>query len=62
MFKFDIDETSSVDESTPTINCPIHGEYAASLKKYGCPDCAAEEIDDEEFDDWKDRQVRKTTR
>jgi hypothetical protein len=62
MFKFDIDETSNESENTPMITCQIHGDYPASLKKYGCPDCAADELDDEEFDDWRERQVRKVTR
>ena len=30
------------------IICPIHGEYPASLKAFGCPDCVEEEREREE--------------
>jgi hypothetical protein len=60
MIRFDSVEDVDSNEDAPMITCQIHGEYPASLKSYGCPDCAEEVFDDEELDDWKDRQARRT--
>jgi len=60
MIHFDFeDENSKTQLSNDMIICPTHGEYPASLKKFGCPDCAREEFDEDEIDDWRDRQARK---
>ncbi len=59
MIKFDFDESNDVSESKQMLTCEIHGEYPASLKSYGCPDCVEEDFDDDLHDDWKDRQARK---
>jgi hypothetical protein len=40
-----------VEEDTKNENmivCPIHGEYPASLKSFGCPTCEEERREQEE--------------
>ena len=59
MIHFDFDEEDVVSNENKMLVCPIHGEYPSSLKQFGCPDCQADDLDEEELDDWRDRQVRK---
>lgn len=35
--------------------CPIHGEYPASMKAFGCPECAKEEEDEENEEEMLDK-------
>ena len=30
------------------LTCPVHGEYPASLKAFGCPDCTREREEEEQ--------------
>ena len=57
MLRFDIDEQDEVE--LEMLTCEQHGDFPAALKSYGCPECQAELLDDDEFDDWKDRQARR---
>lgn len=60
MIHFDFeDENNKTQTDNDMIICSIHGEYPASLKNYGCPECAREEIDEDEIEDWRDRQARR---
>ena len=60
MIHFDFDDDIGKDqEGNEFLTCSIHGEYPASLKNFGCPECAREEFDEDELDDWRDRQARK---
>jgi hypothetical protein len=36
-----------------TIDCPIHGPFAASLKQFGCPDCELDDIENDEIEQWR---------
>lgn len=45
------------EDTNQMIECTIHGFFPAALKKYGCPDCEQERLDDEEEYNW--RQARK---
>jgi hypothetical protein len=36
------------NENKNVIMCPIHGEYPASLKTFGCPTCDEERREQEE--------------
>jgi len=57
MLRFDIEEQEEVE--LEMLTCEQHGEFPAALKSYGCPECQAELLDEDELDDWKDRQARK---
>jgi len=59
MIHFDFEEEDKKMEDKDSLICPVHGAYPASLKNFGCPDCAEDDLDDEEVEDWRDRQVRK---
>ena len=59
MIHFDFDDEKEQEVNKDMLICPIHGEYPSSLKNFGCPDCAEDNLDDEEVEDWRDRQVRK---
>jgi len=60
MIHFDFeDENNKAQPGNDMIICPTHGEYPASLKNFGCPECAREELDEDEIDDWRDRQARR---
>ena len=59
MIHFDFEEEDKTLEGKEFLVCAIHGEYPASLKSFGCPDCAEDDLDDEEVEDWRDRQARK---
>jgi hypothetical protein len=60
MIHFDLEEEDVTQDKKETLVCVIHGEYPASLKNFGCPDCAEDDLDEDEVEDWRDRQVRKT--
>lgn len=59
MIHFDFEEDTTQKDTKDFLICVTHGEYPASLRSYGCPDCAAEDHDEDEIDDWRDRQARK---
>lgn len=59
MIHFDFEDDNKEQEDKEVLTCTIHGEYPASLKNFGCPDCAEDDLDEEEVEDWRDRQVRK---
>lgn len=59
MIHFDFEDDNSEQAEKDVLTCTIHGEYPASLKNFGCPDCAEDDLDEEEVEDWRDRQVRK---
>ena len=60
MIHFDLEEENLTQDKKEMLVCVIHGEYPASLKNFGCPDCAEDDLDEDEVEDWRDRQVRKT--
>lgn len=59
MIHFDFEDDNNEQAEKDVLTCTIHGEYPASLKNFGCPDCAEDDLDEEEVEDWRDRQVRK---
>jgi hypothetical protein len=59
MIHFDFETQDKEKDSKEMLVCVIHGEYPTSLKNFGCPDCAEDDLDEEEVADWRDRQVRK---
>ena len=42
------------------INCPSHGDYPASMKNFGCPDCVKEREEyEEELEELSNSRVRR---
>jgi hypothetical protein len=42
-------EMAEEDKSSENmLICPVHGEYPASLKAFGCPDCTREREEEEQ--------------
>jgi hypothetical protein len=56
---FDIDTNDDRTEAREFANCGIHGEYAKSLKSFGCPLCHAEDLDEERKEEVVSRRLRK---
>jgi hypothetical protein len=52
---FDLDARFSRSEDSNTIECPEHGPYSISLKAHGCPDCAVEDLIEEQEEEALDR-------
>ena len=50
-FRGFFDDDSKSDNSKNFLICPIHGEYPASMKAFGCPECAKEEEDEQEIEE-----------
>ena len=61
MIHFDAEEEEVMQDKKNMIICATHGEYPESLKTFGCPDCAEDDLDEVEVEDWHNRQSRKTT-
>jgi len=56
---FDFDEpTNEVSTKTYSV-CGIHGEFPLSMKSQGCPDCLAEQIDEEKKEQVVNNRLRK---
>jgi hypothetical protein len=49
------DEDTKSDSDNNVIVCPIHGEYPASMKAFGCPECAKEKEDEDEQEEMLDK-------
>ena len=43
----DFDDVSSGSTDSNVINCYTHGDYPASMKSYGCPECVKEREEEE---------------
>ena len=54
-FRGFFDDDSKNDNSKNFLICPIHGEYPASMKAFGCPECAKEEEDEENEEEMLDK-------
>lgn len=59
MIHFDFEEEDAKQDKKDMLTCAVHGEYPASLRNFGCPDCAEDDLDEDEVEDWRDRQARK---
>lgn len=46
-------EMTEKKQQEKTIDCPIHGPFAASLKQFGCPDCELDDIENDEIEQWR---------
>lgn len=60
MIHLEVEEEEVMQDKKNMIICPVHGEYPESLKAFGCPDCAEDDLDEVEVEDWHNRQSRKT--
>jgi len=56
---FDLDTSEDHTETREYAYCGIHGEYAKSLKSFGCPLCLAEELDERKKEEVVSRRLRK---
>lgn len=56
---FDLDSSDDRTEAREYAHCGIHGEYAKSLKSFGCPLCHAEDLDEEKKEEVVNRRLRK---
>ena len=54
-FRGFFDDDSKNDNNKNFLICPIHGEYPASMKAFGCPECAKEEEDEQEIEEMLDK-------
>lgn len=54
-FRGFFDDDNKNDNNKKVLNCPIHGEYPASMKAFGCPECAKEEEDEQEIEEMLDK-------
>ena len=59
MIHLEAEEEEVMQDKKNMIICAVHGDYPASLRNFGCPDCAEDDLDEDEVDDWRDRQARK---
>lgn len=56
---FDLDEPTQETSLKVYSYCGIHGEYPVSLKAHGCPDCLAEDIDEQKKEEVVNKRLRK---
>lgn len=54
-FRGFFDENTNNSTNNNVLVCPIHGEYPASMKAFGCPICREEEIDEENEEEMLDK-------
>ena len=54
-FRGFFDNNTEDNKDKNFLNCPIHGEYPASMKAFGCPECAKEEEDEQEIEEMLDK-------
>ena len=54
-FRGFFNDDAKSDSNNNVIVCPIHGEYPASMKAFGCPECAKEEEDEENEEEKLDK-------
>ena len=54
-FRGFFDDNNKNDNNNNFLICPIHGEYPASMKAFGCPECAKEEEDEENEEEMLDK-------
>lgn len=54
-FRGFFDDDSKNDSRNNVLICPIHGEYPASMKAFGCPECAKEQEDEQEIEEMLDK-------
>ena len=47
-FRGFFNDDAKTESDSDVIVCPIHGEYPASMKAFGCPECAKEKEDEDE--------------
>ncbi len=56
----DFDDVSSRSTDSNVINCYTHGDYPASMKNFGCPDCVKEREEyEEELEELSNSRVRR---
>jgi len=56
----DFDSVSNTNSSKNVIACPTHGDYPASMKNFGCPDCVKEREEyEEELEELSNSRVRR---
>ena len=56
----DLDNVSTASNTKNVINCPSHGDYPASMKAFGCPECVKESEEyEEELEELSNSRVRR---
>lgn len=56
----DFDSVSTTNSNKNVIACPTHGDYPASMKSFGCPDCAKEREEyEEQLEELSNSRVRR---
>lgn len=60
MIHLEAEEEEVMQDKKNMIICAVHGEYPESLKSFGCPDCAEDDLDEVEVEEWHNRQSRKS--
>ena len=54
-FRGFFDDDNNNDNNKNVIICPVHGDYPASMKIFGCPECAKEQEDEQEIEEMLDK-------
>lgn len=56
----DFDSVSTASNGNKVLVCPTHGDYPASMKAFGCPDCVKEREEyEEELEELSNSRVRR---
>ena len=56
----DFDNVSTDSNGNKVLLCTTHGEYPASIKSFGCPDCVKEREEyEEELEELSNSRVRR---